>query len=317
MTKAEKTIEIHRFFNRLELSQDDPEVKAWFGESYRAIGPYFKGRVTATGLSLEEEAILMPDVLHIEKNDRSYRQEVRNYFDSLTNNVPKGGLKLNISLEDDSLPLSETNLPINVKEYIIWRHATNHPNVALSRNDAEKDPLKKFFMYDSTQAAVDSVKINEVEDKAMQLYFLHKDNTIKVDQVLTIMGKNIRKMSISDKVIELKKFAQKAAGLPESEQNLKLQRFIDVCIDKDLESKFLIQELIGAQYLEKVGTTILIKESGEKLGDDLREAVLFINNPKNSKLLNILKANYDTKIKKGTFLASKPGVETENKEKTE
>src|SRR5690606_3989154 len=55
---------------------------------------------------------------------------------------------------------------------------------------------------------------------------------------------------------------------------------------------YIITELIGAQYLERIGTQISIRETGEILGHDLKEAIAFLENPKNSKVLNLLKANY-------------------------
>ena len=296
-----KTIEFYRHFNRLELSQDDPEVKAWFGQSFRAIGPYYDGKVTATGLSFKEQRFLLPELLGVEETDKDFRKSVNNFYDSLITKIGKDGLKLEVGLEDDNLPLSETNLPINVKDYVIYRHACKHPDVAENKESAEKSVTKKFYMVNPEAVSADVIKTNDLEDEAMGLYFKYKDDTIKVDQILTIMGKNIKSLKKEEKVVELKRLSVKNPNINEFEQKETLERFIKVCNDKDLESRFLIQELIGAQYLEKVGTAILIRESGEKLGDSMKEAIQFINNPKNSRTLNILKAQYGFKVKQGVF----------------
>lgn len=298
-----KTIEVHRHFNLVEMQQEDPSVKAWLGEAFRPIGPYFEtnGRATATGLSFAEQAVLMPVVLGIEKQDKDFRRAVTKYYDEILTNVPKDGLKLNISLENDSKPLSEDNLPIALKDYIIYRHLIGHRDVAKDKTEAQTLPYKRFYVVDPNKVAAESVKINDLEDKAMTLYFRFKDDTIKVDQILTMMGISVKNMKKEQKTLELKKFTTKKPGTPEHVQTELFKRFIDVCEDTDLEYKFLVEELVGAQVLERIGTNILFKESGERLGDDMKEAVLFLKNAKNSKTLNMLKANYQMKVKKGVF----------------
>jgi hypothetical protein len=57
--------------------------------------------------------------------------------------------------------------------------------------------------------------------------------------------------------------------------------------------------MIGAQYLRRVGMNIVYTETGDKVGDNIDDAVLFFKNPKNSRALNLLKAEYQAKIKKG------------------
>lgn len=304
-----KTIEIHRHFNLVEMSQEDPQVKAWLGESYRPIGPYFDGKAVATGLSFTEQNLLMPDVLGIEKTDKDFRKAVTNFFHELVTNIPKTGLTLEIGLEDDTKGLGETNLPLNTKDYIIYRHALKHPNVASNKTEAEKYIIKRFYIVDPNQVSLDAMKLNTLEDKAQTLYFKFKDDITKVDQVLTMMGVNIRKMGKNEKVIELKRLSKSDTTLGGPVQKERLSRFIQICEDSDLEMKYLIQELIGFQVLQQVGTHILLTENGEKIGDNMQDAVLYLKNPKNSRILNLLKSEYQMKSKKSI-------LEEETKEST-
>lgn len=298
-----KTIKIKRHFNLVEMQQEDPSVKAWLGESYRPIGPYYEpgGKSTATGLSFEEQRIIMPEVLGIEKTDKDFRKAVIKFFDELLTNVPKEGLELKISLQNDDLPLSETNLPIEVRDYIVYRHLLKHPHVGVDKADAERNITRRFYIEDPNKAFGEALKINKLEDQAVTVYFKYKDDDIRVDQILTMMGVNIRNLKKDDKILKLRDFTKTNPKFNENEQKEYFNRFIAVCEDKDLAIKYLIEELIGAQYLQRIGESILVKETGERIGDSMEEAVLYVTNAKHTRFLNQLKAQYHLKIRKGVF----------------
>ena len=295
-----KIIEVYRHFNLVEMSQEDPSVKAWLGEAFKPIGPYFEpgGKSVATGLTFEEQRIIMPTILGIEHDDKSFRTAVQTYFHELLTNIPKDGLKLEVGLLDDTKPLDKDNLPLVPRDYIIYRHLLKHPHVATDKADAERNIVKRFFTVDPSKVAARDMVINNIEDKAWGLYFKYKDDSLKVDQVLTMMGIKITDLKKDQKIIKLKEFASRNPELSPKDQEAVFRNFISVCEDPDLSTKFLVQELIGAKYLKKVGTAILIAESNESLGDDIEEVVHFLNNAKNSKTLNVLKAQYQFKVKK-------------------
>lgn len=303
-----KIIRIERHYNLIEMQQSDASVQAWLGESYRPIGPYFDagGKSVAKGLTMDEQRLLMPEILGVEPADKEFRKEVEKFFHELLTNVPKTGLELNISLMDDERPLGVDNLPIVPRDYIVWRHATKHPHVAHDKSDAERNIQRRFYMIDPQSVKGEALKINRLEDQASSLYFKYKDDDLRVDQILTMMGMTIKGLKKDDKVLKLKEFTKAVPGFNEVEQKDRFTRFIEVCEDKDLSIKFLIEELVGAQYLERVGRVILLKDTGERLGDSIEEAVLFVTNKKNTKLYNQLKAQYGLKIRKGVYDLSSP-----------
>src|SRR4051812_5762405 len=106
-TYTGKVIEIKRQFNQLALAQTDPEVQEWFGQSFRAIGPYNEETgVIATGLNFDEQKLLLPGFIGIEATDKDFRTAVTRRYHEFLTRVPRMGIKLQISLEDDNLPLS-------------------------------------------------------------------------------------------------------------------------------------------------------------------------------------------------------------------
>jgi hypothetical protein len=314
-----KTIEVHRHFNLVEMQQDDPSVKAWLGEAFKPIGPYFEpgGKAVGTGLSFKEQNILMPEQLGIESTDKDFRRAVTDFFHNILTNVPKDGLKLEVGLEDDKAELSKDNMPINVREYIIFRHLLKHPQVAPDRPTAEREIMRRFYLVDPHKVAASVNAINKTEDEALGLYFKHKDNPIKVDQILTMMGINARDMKRDQKVVKLKQLASKDPKLNSTEQAELFKNFIETCNDVNLETKYLVEELIAIKYLKRIGTSVLIDESNESLGDNMDEVIHFLNNPKNSKTLNVLKAQYQFKVKKGKDFEVPKAQEVKETEKTE
>lgn len=296
-----KMVEVKRHFSLIEMSQEDPEVKAWLGMSYRAIGPYFKNKSTATGLSFDEQALLLPDIIGMEPTDKDFRKTVVKFYDEFVTSVGKDGIKLQVSLKNDNEELSKSNMPVNIMDYVRFRHIIGHPEVALSEAEAKATFGKKFYLVDPDKVSGEAVALNTLEDQAMSVYFSRKEDKIKIDQILTMLGVNIRAMKHEDKVLKLKSFATKDNKLSEYDQKEVFNRFIKVAEDRDLEYKYLIQEMIGIQYLSRVGNNnIVFTESGKLLGDNMEDAVLQLRNPKNSRELNLMRAQYLTKVKSGT-----------------
>lgn len=321
-----KIVEIHRHFSLQAMSQDDPEVQAWIGEAFRAIGPYTRGRgIPASGLNFHEEKILLPEIIGAEPNDLHFRAKVQQLYYEFLTRVPKGGLKLQVGLQDPSRPLytlekdkngnpTETidrnsiNMPIDVRDYITYRHALQSPEVAKDEAEANKLYGKNFYFVDHEIVAKTASTINQLEDKAATLYFKFKDDPIKLDQILGMMGVNTYGMTKNAKVIKLKSFTQKA-------DKEKLQKFIDIAQDEDLALKYIITSLIGAQFFRQVGTNILYEESGQKVGDNLEDAVLYFKNVKNSRENLMLMQQYEARFKNRTV--SMPSKEKAEKQEIE
>lgn len=300
---ADKFIEVKRFYGLIEEAQSDDSVKEWLGESWKPIGPYWDKKAVGTGLTFEEQRILLPEYLGIEATDKDFRKKVENTYHEMLTPVPKHGLKLNIGLrEDNNEPVSETNFPIVLKDYLAYRHLIGSSEVAESEFEAKRNPIKKFYLVDPDKVSGEAVSINKLEDEVLQLYFKHKDDDLKVDMILSLMNvSGVYNMKKDDKQIKLKEFATRRPNLNEYQQKEMYNKFKSVATDKDLETKYLITSLIGAQVLEKVGTAILFKETGEKIGDTVKEAVLFLNNAKNTRFTNKLRAEYNMKVRQGVF----------------
>jgi hypothetical protein len=296
MSKIRK---IFRASSFMEKAQNDPEVKRWQGAAFRGVGPYFENKVVGTGLTFAEQRLLLPNYLGVEVDDKQFRAKIETEYHSMFTNVPEDGLVLETGLENDDEELSVGNMPLVIKDYIVWRHIIASPEVAKNEQEASRYQHYRYFIHDPEAITEGNIALAKLADEAMHLYFKYKDDEIKVDQILTLMGARTEKMSFSEKQINLRSLATPKHGENEYMQSETLKRFIRIANDKDREMKFLIKELVGLQYLRQVGAQgFVFYETGVKVGDSMEEAVLYFTNPKNSKELNLAKAHYVTRSKR-------------------
>jgi hypothetical protein len=282
MSLNSKKLKINRIFPFNQEAHLQPEMKDWFNAASRSYGAFYEKTSTriATGLSDPEIDFLIPILVNVSKNDPKYREHANNFFKEVTISVPPQGLELEIGLvKSNTDPISEENLPLNPSDYVKYKLSIIHPQVALSEKLAKGNSLKHYYIVDSESILKDEAQTMQNKDNALIVYLQIKDDTAKVEKTLVLMGLNPKNLNATQRVIELKKLAEN-----------KPSAFIAVSNDKDAETKFFIANLISAQILEQKGTFYLIKETGDQIGTDLKEAVLYITDKKNSQQVNVFKA---------------------------
>ena len=95
--------------------------------------------------------------------------------------------------------------------------------------------------------------------------------------VLRVYGYAPDMLTVSEKELTLEELQEDSPEM-----------FIDIVTDKNLESTALIEHLLTAEALRKVGNSIL--DGDVVLGDSMEEAVLYLKGKKNSQILTALKA---------------------------
>lgn len=287
--KNSKIVTICRVMSFTHEANNDPETKEWFGQAARDIGSYFQGRyskIAGSGLTQDEEDLLMPKIVGLKKEHEKFRERVENFFHEISTKVPDNGLSLEIGLiSDNDAPVSAENMPLHVENYIKYKHALGHPKVAKSKDEGIGNQLISWYIDNPEDNEDLAKKEAEAKDAAMAIYLSIKEKPETVDRILTNMGVDIRK--IKDPVIELRKLAE-----------TKSKYFTIVANDKDLETKYRINKLIQTNILELVGTRIIVKESGKEIGRDMKEAMLWYNDPTYSDQVGAMTARYKEFVKK-------------------
>ena len=292
-----KIVEIHRKQNFLQGANADADVQEYMSLSFRAIGSYFReiGKVYETGLTREEENLVMPELMGgitpgDDKNE--FRRQVQTFFKDINTKIPAEGLKLQIGLQQEG-PLSENNPPLKPMDYVRYKHAIKHPQVAMDKDSAEKYQHILFYVVDKAAQLDSKSKLQQYEDAAQTEYLQINKDLSKVEMVLTLLGVNTRNLTESDMVIQLKALATIDVESSDLMNTERLQKFVAVVNDKELITKYDIMEMVRNNILDRVKTKILLKETGETIGDNLKEAVIWMHVKANSKTVNTLYANLD------------------------
>jgi len=224
------------------------------------IGSYLKRNTNGSvgsGLNIEETKLLMPFLINREPSDMDFWDLVKDYFITIRTTIPNTGLELNISLQDDNLPLGELteegkpNLPINVDNYVKYRHALSHPKVAKDLKQDRKKGFKTQFYVEDPQEQQLNIKTNlEVKTHASNLYAnIIKNEIEKVPYVLTMLGVFLDKELLENEALQW----QKLNELKDEKPN----EFIKIVEDKRLENKYKIKTLINHNKFKRVGNKII------------------------------------------------------------
>lgn len=245
-------------------------------------------RTNGSGLDRWEIDLLLPSIINLDVSDRDFRTRVENFYLEINTRIPNDGLKLETGFKkNNSEPLNEDNLPLDILDYVIYRHIKSHPQVASDEKTANSSALYSFWIVDKNERLNDQIGNIEISDKAMSLYLKNKDSKEKIKMYCELLSTNLNENNGKSDEELLVKLKQLVLDKP--------KQFLQVAEDKDLEIKYFIKECRSKGILKAVGTSIIDTESGDAIGATEQEAVLYLKDAANTKhkqiLLNKLKSN--------------------------
>jgi len=291
------------------------EVQEALSHSRRGIGSFFAGKHTTkkgTGLNDMETKILLPHVLDVTPEEPEFRRKVDSFYTEISTNVPfKTGLELEIGLENSpetieevktgKSKLSKANMPLNIDDYIKFRHAMAYPGTVISPTLAKGNQLAEYYFEDPTEVSTRELDELNTADQALNDYQRIKDSPDKVEMIVTLMRHWIpKKVGKPAVVVGLLTQTEKLIVLRELAQ-VQPAKFHEITNDETLKNKYIVDELISVNLLKRVGSTIMLEETGDSIGESLKEAAAYLFSPKQTQLLNNLKAAYKEKNKKSAL----------------
>lgn len=297
-----KTITIFRSGSFLSRAQGK-DVEHHFESAKVSVGSYYEGQYSqkvASGLTFAEEAILLPSIIDAEPTDRQFRERVKAFFVDIDTKVPFGtGITLEIGLTlDNNAPISlnrekpeKSNLPINLMEYIRYRHAMGHPYMAKTKDEADSNPLKQYYIFDKETIISKNSKKNTEKDAAIQIYLTVKQDMDKVDMMLTLLGKDPREFTGKEKD-DLKVEALRDLGETEP------AKFIETYKEAELEIRYWIKTMVNVNVLKIMGQKYFDAETNKLIGNSLEETIYFFKDDANSEEVVMLKARMQESVKK-------------------
>lgn len=287
------------------------EVLDFLSSAITEVGSYFEkgSKRVASGLNLVEEKLLLPELLAVAEGDKEYFKERNKFFTNLSTKIPENGLKLDISLTEDSnaLTISDKNLPLNVMDYIRYRHALGHPWVAKSQSAGKGNQLKKYYIDDPVTSTQGNADIIDVKDRALQFYLETKANEEKVNQVLTLLGFDYRDIVGATPLNTKQLRADKFRSLVDTRAN----DINEISKDRNFDIKFLIQSMLNTGVLNKVGAKYLNGETGDTIGNYEETIEFFKDEKANSEKIGVLKARQQEASSKNKKVKTKKEVRSD------
>jgi hypothetical protein len=266
-----------------EAQEDHAE---WFREFKRSIGSFFEKNSAkiGSGLTYAEQKTLMPHVINIEADDKGFKKEVELFFINIHTNIPyEEGKTFETGLVlDNNKPIEYTennvqNLPINVAEYISYKHALAHPQVAGDSHLGAVSSLKQYFVVDESKDKADASRLSEIQDDAAAKYREIKTNSDIVEAILADLGVNYFQYPKADRKLELKKFI-----------DINPAKFLESAKREDLIYIRFIERLVNSSVVRKEGTKYIFET--EMVGETKNSFIAYLKDEANSEKKAVMKA---------------------------
>lgn len=264
------------------------EISDYYEQSKVSIGSYWESNQSTkvgSGLSFPEQGLLMPIIINADADDKGFREAVANYFHEKDTKIPyHNGMVLEIGLErNNDKPIAKDNMPLNPHDFVTYRHALHHPETASSKKEAESNPLKRFYIYDPLEMKTKDRKSKESKDSAMQIYLMLKNEPQKVDQMLVLLGKDVREYrgvnAAADKIDDLRTFSE-----VEPDKFCKLYKL------NDLEVRYWVEHMAKLGVFIKIGEKYIDADTKRTIGHNMEEAISYFLDAENSQHIVVLKA---------------------------
>lgn len=180
--------------------------------------------------------------------------------------------------------------PVNLEQYIIYRHCLLYRDVAKDTALINSDPNLRFYIKDEAKEAEKQKKLTQERMKAMTNFIELTGSETKFNAVYIAMiasrNENVAEALLKDK-------NEKNTVLMDY-VNSNPDKFNKLVSDKNVITKALIEtlivrgELVRAEYNQQISTA-----EGGFIGSNVNEAVAYFNNPEHKDI----RAAYENKLK--------------------
>lgn len=176
--------------------------------------------------------------------------------------------------------------PVNIRDYIIYRHCLLYPEVAKDLALINSDPTLRFYIKDEAKEAEKTKKLVEERKTAMANFITLEGNekrrkAVYIQMIVDNHG-NIGEALLKDNYEISNALMRCVQDTPDkfnklvSDKNVELKAFIETLISRG--------ELIRAEYNQQISTA-----DGTFIGSNMSEAIAYFNNPANKDVLEAYK----------------------------
>lgn len=180
--------------------------------------------------------------------------------------------------------------PVNIEQYIIYRHCLLYRDVAKDTAIVNSDPSIRFYIKDEAKEAEKQKKLTEYRMQAMRNFIeLNASPTKRNSVYIAIVAS--RNENVSEALI--KTDAEKNAYLMDY-VNTNPDKFNKTVADKNINTRAFIEtlivrgELVRSEFNQQISTA-----DGTLIGSNMNGAVAFFNNPDNKDMKEL----FENKLK--------------------
>lgn len=266
-------------------------------ESVRKIGSSLtRSGSVLKGIDFAEEQKLLPAVIGVPSDHVEFLSKVNNWYSNMNIPVPHN---IGITLETGT---TEDGIPLNVLDYLKYKYAIAHPEVASSKQEAASNMNYRYYVEDLSYEIMETNKKVGLKKQAYKEFIKLTENEEKLVAVLFAMAPKMgQSVSTVAKISTKEEKENLLSDYIEKDASL----FINLCGDADLEMRAEIEAMVDSGVLIKAGNRIIF--GSEPLGETVEEAISYLKSASHSETYTILKAKHD----QVGFSVPKPKVKKE------
>lgn len=233
------------------------------------LGSMYVGRQPLKGLDSEEAKKFLPDIIGLPASHQEFPIAEKTFWANMSIKVPFEGVELDITTDDQGNPE-------NVMDWITYKWCQKHRHVA-EKQDA-MNAQHRFYIYDPNKDLVErNIKI-KVKKEADKEFIKVSADVDKMRRILRIFGtskpEKLSEIEVENALYEIK--------------DTKPEKFLKIVLDKNLDLRSEIEEMVAASVIRKIGNQHIYGE--ETIGENITDTIIYFKNKKNSGQVNAMRA---------------------------
>lgn len=240
------------------------------------IGSIYVGRQPLKGVEGEEAHRLLSGILDVPPTHEAWPRLEKDFWASMAVKVPFEGKELDITVDEDGNPA-------NALDYITYKWCQKHRQVAATKEEMESVQGKRFYIYDPERDLVKKNAAVKIRKEADKEFIKVSSDVDKMRRILRLMSKGSNPEKLTNLELEntLYDIKDKEPG-----------KFVKICMDKDLDLKAEIEEMVTFDVLRKIGNQYIYGD--DTIGENIADTIVYFKNKKNSGAVNAMRAQLKT-----------------------
>ncbi len=250
-------------------------------ESKLVLGSVFVGRGPLRPLTMEEELILLPQILNVEKTDLSFRTKVDAFWADFMVEIPIEGLRINASYDlhtrEDG---TQIRVPINTRDFLDYAFLKEHPWCAENLEMSIGNSTAKCYISDHGKERAEAKNILDIKKEVRKMVITLTEDKSKRELLESAINQLRAKAIISefvpanydDLLLLIEKYSEKFPA-----------EFLAVLKDPILLDRAFLQSLLEKKVVSAVGNAIYDETLGnDSVADTYEGFIKYFNDPKNN-----------------------------------